>query len=71
VSSSVLFDLSGILCAADELLSGSIQGDNPQGVGVDTSLHTLEGKKRWSRGGEMGRGEKWERAGGGGERNGG
>ena len=30
----------------------------PQGVGVDTSLHTLE-RKKWSRGGEMGRGEKW------------
>ena len=41
----VLLDFSGILCAADELLSGSIQGDNPRGVGVDTSLHNLERTK--------------------------
>ena len=39
-------DLSGILCATDELLSSSIQGDNPRGVGVDTSPHTLERNKR-------------------------
>ena len=40
----VLLDSSSILRAAgvDELLSGSIQGGNPRGVGVDTGLHTLE-----------------------------
>ena len=57
----VLLDLSGILSATgvNELLSSSIQGDNPRGV-VDTSLHTLERKKSGVEEGRNGEGREME-----------
>ena len=56
---------------ADTPIADTPIADTPIADTPIADLHTLERKKRWSRGGEMGRGEKWERAGGGGERNGG